>query len=146
MSSSLKRRLCGLRYQSLNRQWEIAECEHKVSEQAPARRCIVARRPIQETESQPILFTLHRYAYRSWITNLPLTPAGIWHCYDGRAGMEPRIGELWEHFALRKIPTRAFEANALDLEIIRLAYNLFTAFQRTCLPEDWQSFTLRTLR
>lgn len=146
MSTSLKRRLCGLRYQRLNEQWEIAECEHKLSEQAPARRCVVARRPIEETEPEPTLFTLERYAYRAWMTNLPLTPAGIWHFYDGRAGMEPRIGELREHFALRKIPTRAFEANALYLELIRLAYNLVTAFQRTCLPEDWQDLTLKTLR
>jgi len=146
MNTSLKRRLCSLRFERLNEQWEIAECEHKVAEKAPARRCVVARRRIEETEPQLTLFTLHRYAYRAWITNLPLTPPGIWHFYDGRAGMEPRIGELREHFALRKIPTRAFDANALYLEIIRLAYNLVTAFQRTCLPEDWQALTLRTLR
>jgi hypothetical protein len=146
MNIALKRRLCNLRFERLNEQWEIAECEHKVSEKAPARRCVVARRRIEETEPQLTLFTLERYAYRAWITNLPLTPAGIWHFYDGRAGMEPRIGELREHFALRKIPTRAFDANALYLEIIRLAYNLVTAFQRTCLPEDWQALTLRTLR
>ena len=146
MNTSLKRRLCSLHFQRLNEQWEIAECEHKVSEKAPARRCVVARRRIEETEPQLTLFTLERYVYRAWLTNLPLTPAGIWHFYDGRAGMEPRIGELREHFALRKIPTRAFDANALYLELIRLAYNLVTAFQRICLPEDWQDLTLRTLR
>jgi len=146
MNPALKRRLCGLRYQRLNEQWEIAECAHKVAEKAPARRCVVARRRIEETEPEPTLFTLDRYAYRAWMTNLSLTPAGIWHFYDGLAGMEPRIGELREHFALPKVPTRAFEANALYLEIIRLAYNLVTAFQRTCLPEDWQDLTLRTLR
>ena len=32
------------------------------------------------------------------------------------------------------------------LEVIRLAYNLVTAFQRTCLPEPWQSYTLQTLQ
>jgi len=146
MTTSLKRALGSLRYERLNLQWEIAECEHRVSERAPGRRCIVARRPIAETEPQPTLFTLARYAYRAWVTDLPLSPAGVWHFYDGRAGMEPRIGELREHFALRKIPTRAFDANALYLELIRLAYNLVTAFQRTCLPEDWQDLTLRTLR
>jgi hypothetical protein len=146
MNSSLKRVLGGLRYQRLNPRWEIAECEHRVSERTAPRRCIVARRPIEESDPQPTLFTLARYAYRAWITNLPLTPAGVWHFYDGRAAMEPRIGELREHFALRKIPTRAFEANALYLELIRLAYNLVTAFQRTCLPEDWQDLTLKTLR
>ena len=51
-----------------------------------------------------------------------------------------------ENFALRKIPTREFAANALYLEIIRLAYNLVTTFQRTCLPPDWQDLTLSTLR
>jgi DDE family transposase len=146
MSLGLKRVLGGLRYQRLNLRWEIAECEHRLSAREPARRCVVARRLLEETDPELTLFTLARYAYRAWVTNLPLTPAGVWHFYDGRAGMEPRIGELREHFALRKIPTRAFEANALYLEIIRLAYNLVTAFQRTCLPEDWQDLTLRTLR
>jgi hypothetical protein len=146
MTGSLKRVLGGLRYERLNPRWEIAQCEHRTSEKAPARRCVVARRPIEETDPEPTLFTLQRYLYRAWITNLDLTPAGVWHFYDGRAGMEPRIRELREDFALRKIPTRAFAANALYLEVVRLAYNLVTAFQRTCLPEQWQDLTLSRLR
>jgi hypothetical protein len=146
MTSSLKRKLGSLSYQSLNRRWEIAECEHRPTGWPQARRCIVARKLIEETDPEPTLFTVARYAYRTWITNLPLTPAGVWHFYDGRAGMEPRIRELREDFALRKIPTRAFAANALYLEVVRLAYNLVTAFQRTCLPEDWRDLTLSKLR
>jgi hypothetical protein len=84
--------------------------------------------------------------YRAWHTNLSLTPAGVWHFYDGRAGMERRIREIREDFGLPKIPTRAFAANALYLEVMRLAYNLVTAFQRTCLPEEWHSLTLSKLR
>jgi len=61
---------------------------------------------------------LERYLYRGWLTNLPLTPAGVWRFYDQRAAMEPRIAELREDFALRKIPTTNFAANALFLEII----------------------------
>jgi hypothetical protein len=60
--------------------------------------------------------------------------------------MEPRIRELREDFALRKIPTASFTANALFLEIVRLAYNLVTAFQRTCLDESGQALTLPKLR
>jgi hypothetical protein len=60
--------------------------------------------------------------------------------------MEPRIRELREDFALPKIPTASFAANALFLEIVRLAYNLVTAFQRTCLDQTWQSLTLQKLR
>jgi hypothetical protein len=93
-----------------------------------------------------LLHALGRYVYRAWVTNLSLTPAGIWYFYDGRAAMEPRIGELREDYALRKIPTRSFEANALYLEIIRLAYNLVTAFQRSCLDPSWQSLMLQKLR
>jgi hypothetical protein len=40
----------------------------------------------------------------------------------------------------------AFATNALYLEVVRLAYNLVTAFQRTCLPEEWQKLTLSKLR
>jgi hypothetical protein len=146
MTRPVKRVLGGLSYERLNRGWEIAEFEHRASDWSQTRRCIVARRLIEDTDPEPTLFTLERHAYRAWFTNLPLTPAGVWHFYDGRAGMEPRIHELREDFALRKIPTRAFAANALYLEVVRLAYNLVTAFQRTCLPQEWQSLTLTKLR
>jgi hypothetical protein len=107
---------------------------------------VVARRLIEENDPQLALFAMGRYLYRVWVTNLALTPAGVWHFYDHRAAIEPRIHELREDLALRKIPTASFEANALDLEVIRLAYNLVTAFQRTCLPKSWQHHTLQKLR
>lgn len=146
MLPSLKRELQALRYEPMNPRWEIAEFEHRPHDWAHARRCIVARRKVEESDPEPTLFTLKRYAYRAWHTNLPLSPAGVWHFYDGRAAMERRIREIREDFALPKIPTRSFAANALYLEVIRLAYNLVTAFQRMCLPEDWQSLTLNKLR
>jgi hypothetical protein len=146
MIPSLKRELRGLRYEAMNPRWEIAEFEHRPHNWSHARRCIVARRKIEETDPQPTLFTLERYAYRAWHTNLPLRSAGVWHFYDGRAELERRIREFREDFALRKIPTRAFAANALYLEVIRLAYNLVTAFQQTCLPGEWRNLTLSKLR
>jgi len=146
MSPSLKRALKGLRYEPMNPRWEVAEFEHRPHGWPHARRCIVARKRIEETDLEPTLFTLERYAYRAWHTDLPLTPAGVCHFYDGRAGMERRIREIRDDYALTKIPTRAFAANALYLEVIRLAYNLVTAFQRTCLPAKWQGFTLSKLR
>ena len=146
LTQAFKRLLPGLRYESVNRRWEMADFEHRPHSWPQARRFVVARRFIPQDEPQTTLFTLGRYVYRAWVTNMDLTPAGIWHFYDGRAGMEPRICELREDFALRKIPTASFAANALYLEIIRLAYNLVTAFQRNCLQESWQSLTLEKLR
>lgn len=146
LTQAFKRLLPSLPYESVNRQWEMADFEHRPHGWPQARRFVVARRFIPQEEPQTTLFILGRYVYRAWVTNMNLTPAGVWHFYDGRAGMEPRICELREDFALRKIPTASFAANSLYLEIIRLAYNLVTAFQRNCLPESWQSLTLEKLR
>ena len=146
LTQAFKRLLPGLRYESVNPQWEMAEFQYRPHGWPQARRFVVARRFIPDEEPQSTLFTLGRYVYRAWVTNMNLTPSGVWHYYDGRAGMEPRICELREDYALRKIPTGSFAANALYLEIIRLAYNLVTAFQRTCLEESWQSLTLGKLR
>jgi DDE family transposase len=146
LTQAFKRLLPGLRYEAVNPQWEMAEFEYRPHGWPQARRFVVARRFIPDDEPQSTLFTLGRYVYRAWVTNMELTPSGVWHYYDGRAGMEPRICELREDYALRKIPTASFAANALYLEIVRLAYNLVTAFQRNCLEESWQSLTLQKLR
>jgi hypothetical protein len=146
MVPALQRLLPGLHYTPVGRDWEMGEFEHHPHSWSRARRFVVARRFLAADEKQPTLFALGRYIYRAWVTNLSLTPLGTWHFYDARAALEPRIRELLEDYALRKIPTRSFEANALFLEIIRLAYNLVTAFQRLCLQEPWQRFTLSKLR
>jgi hypothetical protein len=137
--------LGGLHYERLNARWEIAEFEHRLTGWPSAGRCVAARRKMEETEPEPTLFALDRYLYRAWLTNLSLTPAGVWNFYQGRAGMEPPICQLREDYALRKIPTRAFAANALYLQIVRLACNLVRAFQPTCLPTEWRAFTLTKL-
>ncbi len=146
LTQAFKRLLPGLRYESVNKQWEMAEFDHRSHGWPHARQFVVARRFIPNEEAETTLFTMGRYMYRAWVTNMDLTASGVWHFYDGRAGMEPRICELREDYALRKIPTSSFAANALYLEIIRLAYNLVTAFQRNCLEESWQSLTLQKLR
>ena len=96
MIPSLKRELRSLPYERMNARWEIAEFEHHPHDWSQARRCIVARRRIEETDPQPTLFTLERYAYRAWHTNLGLTPEGVWHFYDGKCsnsiGLEVFLG------------------------------------------------------
>ena len=146
LTSGFRSLLPGLPYEPVNRVWEMADCEHRSHGWSKTRRFVVARRFLEPRETQSTLFSLGRYVYRAWVTNLALTPSGIWHFYDGRAALERRIRELREDFALRKVPTRAFAANALYLEVIRLAYNLVTAFQRMCVPDEWQSLTLSKLR
>ena len=146
LTAPLKRLLAGLHYESVNSRWELAEMEYRAYGWSNARRIVVARRFTETLDEQTTLFTTGRYLYRAWTTNLNLSPAPVWRFYEGRAAMEVRIRELREDFALRKIPTASFQANALYLEVIRLAYNLVTAFQRICLPDAWQTYTLQQLR
>jgi len=146
MNPGLKRLLPALPYQPASARWECAEGEFHAQGWSRARRIVAVRRLLEEHDPQPTLFAMGRYVYRAWATNLALTPPGVWHFYDGRAGVELRIHELREAFALRKIPTASFDANALHLELIRLAYNWVTAFQRTCLPTSLQNSTLQQLR
>ncbi|MBM3726306.1 MAG: IS1380 family transposase [Acidobacteria bacterium] len=146
LTSPLKNSFRGLDYQRANSRWELSETEYRAHGWSHARRIVVARRLIEADDQQSTLFAMGRYLFRAWTTNLDLTPEGVWRFYEGRAAMEPRMRELREDFALPKIPTGSFDANALYLEVIRLAYNLVTAFQRTCLPESWQCHTLQKLR
>jgi hypothetical protein len=61
MTHAFKRLLPGLRYESVNRQWEMADFEHRPHGWPQARRFVVARRFIPEEEPQTTLFTLGRY-------------------------------------------------------------------------------------
>ena len=96
LTPAFKRWLPGLRYESVNRQWEMADCEYRPHGWPRARRFVVARRFIADEETPSRLFTLGCYLYRAWVTNMDLTPSGVWHYYDGGAGREPRICELRE--------------------------------------------------
>jgi len=58
MVPSLKRALKGLRYEPMNSRCEIAEFEHRLHGWPHARRCIVARNRIEESDPEPTLFTL----------------------------------------------------------------------------------------
>jgi len=104
MMPGLKRQLPDLRYQPASARWECAEGEFHAQGWSRARRIVVVRRLIEEHDPQPTLFAKGRYVYRAWATNRDLTPPGVLHFYDGRAGVELRIHELREAFALRKIP------------------------------------------
>jgi hypothetical protein len=100
LTTALKPMLGGLHYERLNARWEIAEFEHRLTGWPSAGRCVAAGRKMEETEPEPALFALDRYLYRAWLTNLSLTPAGVWNFYQGRAGMEPPICQLREYYAL----------------------------------------------
>ena len=110
---------------------------------------MAVRRPVsmELQEIQLRLFTFKRYTYhRALATNLELTPPAVWRFYCDRGFQELLIREFKDSYAMSKIPTRGFWANAAYLEAILWAYDLVRAFQMLCLPADEQHWNISTLR
>ena len=106
---SLKRELRDLRYEPMNPRWEIADFEHSTSRLDSARVVMSRGEKSKRRATRPYL--AGDYAYRSWHTTLPLTPAGVGTLTSGPWSV--RIWDIREDFALPKIPTRTFAANGL---------------------------------
>src|SRR5438445_10427304 len=70
LTAPLKPMLTGLRYERANSRWECAEGEYRSQGWPKARRIVVARRLIEETDAQATLFAMGRYIYRAWVTNM----------------------------------------------------------------------------
>lgn len=148
MTSPVKARLGGLRYQRITRVFATAEFRYQPHGWDAPERFVVLRRRLseEETGNQTTLFTLDRYAYSVIVTDLELEPYSVFQFYQDRSAMERIVRTLKEDYPFGKAPTNSFEANALYAELSLLAYNLITWFKRLCLPEDWQSFTLPAIR
>jgi len=107
------------------------------------------RRPVsvEPKEVQLRLFTLKKYTYhRALVTNLGLTPPAVWRFYCDRGFQELLIREFKDAYAMSKIPSRSFRANAAYLEAVLWAYDLVLAFQMLCLPSQVQDWNISTLR
>ena len=75
-----------------------------------------------------------------------MQPLNLWRFYNDRAGIELVIRQLKRDYALGHIPGHHFFANETYFHLLLLAYNLVNWFKRLCLPQEFQSATLQTLR
>lgn len=146
LTRPLRERLRALRFEPLDDRWALADFQYQPAAWPQKRRFIAVRRRLRPEEPQPTLFTLGRYCYHAYVTNLPVSAVRVWRFYNDRARVELSIRELKQDYALGEIPTRRFNANALYFEVLRLAYNLVVGFQTSCLPPRWAASTLSTIR
>lgn len=147
LTQPIKRRLGQLEYAPVSRGVEAAEFRYQPTRWPRAYRFVVIRRPFpDEPTEQLTLFQLGQYAYQVLVTNLPLRPLNVWRFYNARAGIERIIRALKGDYPLGKIPSHHFAANEAYFHLLLLAYNLVNWFKRLCLPPDYQSATLETLR
>lgn len=147
LTGPLKLRVPGLRYQKVNATESTAEFRYQPHGWKQPCRFVTLREKLTEHRQEQLsLFTMDRYAYHVIVTNLPLTPWGVFSFYQPRAGLERIIRILKDDYPFAKAPTHSFAANTLYAELSLLAYNIIIWFKRLCLPEDWQSYTIGTLR
>lgn len=147
MTSPLRNKIGGLKYKQADDIYSFSELYYQpFNWEKPYRFCVVRKKFPKEESIQTSLLTIERFAYSAIVTNMEMNPRNIWKFYNGRAQCERNIRSLKEDYYLANIPTKHFASNELFLEIILLAYDLIKWFQRLCLPNNWQSKTLQSLR
>lgn len=151
MSVPIKSEIQGLRYHIFNHQEKLAAAEFQYQPhgwEEPHR--FVAIRytlpPEPETPQRTLPILGDRYQYHVFVTNLDLEPENVWYFYNGRASVELVVKELEEDFFLTKIPTRKFLPNQAHFQLLLMDYDLFRWFQILCLPEEFQTKTLKWTR
>lgn len=143
----LKRKLPSLSYTKHTSGAESAEFYYQPHGWKTKYRFIAIRRPLpKEQTPQLSLFTTGRYSYQAFVTNMELTPLNCWKFYNKRAAVELIIKELKYDYTLAKIPTKHFQANEAYFHILLFSYNLLNWFKRLCLPKDFHTLTLSSLR
>lgn len=147
-TAPLKSIVGGLHYRRVSPIFSVAEFSYRPNKWKQNERFLVLRRilPDQESKAQTTLFTLDRYAYSILVTNFEFEPYHVFQFYQDRSAMERIVRILKDDYPFATAPTHSFEANAFYAELSLLAYNLITWFKRLCLPYDWQSYTLSTIR
>jgi hypothetical protein len=108
---------------------EVSELRFARQRWSRARRVIVTRRRDPENR-QGHLWDAAGYNYAAYVTDLPGPAADLVACYDKRADMEKAIHELKEDFGIDRISSTSFGANAADLELKVLAFNLLVLSAR----------------
>jgi hypothetical protein len=114
-----------------NRGWyrhgghEYNECDYPPQGWAQPCRFVVMRiREEERGERQLKLLESEAYVYRVFVTNAKGRPHRVIEAYDGRAAVEPLIGEAQREGVLA-IPSKKFAAHHAFFQIVMLAYNLW---------------------
>jgi len=147
---NIKVRAQGCRFQALGNGWEVAEFREKVHHKMERpHRFIVVRRPIPQDPqdaAQLTQFKDRRYAYHVLVTNLALSPWRVYRFYSLRATIEKNIREFVYDCPLGKIPTDTWTANVAFFQLVLFAADIVHWFKRLCLPPQYLTATLDTIR
>lgn len=138
------------RFKRLGHGWETGEFRMPIRQSSgQIHRFVVIRRPIPKdpAEAQQLtLFQDRNYAYHIFVTNLKTTPWRVYLFYNPRAIIEKNNRELLYDYPLAKIPSTLWTANVAFFQLILFAANIVHWFKRLCLPREYWTATLDTIR
>ncbi len=115
---------------------EVASGQYQAGGWTRARRMVVVRersavRPEGQLLDLPVITDEQFIA-----TPLDWDEEDIWHCYNQRCTLETSIRTLKEDWSFDAFSTHGFAANAADLFLKGMAYNLTLAMQQMLNPKD----------
>jgi hypothetical protein len=149
MTSTLRRTVLARRFQKEGHGLEFADFDYQCQGWKEPRRFVAVRRLLptdKEEEAQLSLFKDRRYAYQAMVTNLRLEPFRLWRFYVQRATIEQNIRELLYDYPLGKIPTDDWVANVAFFQLLLLTFDVMHWFKRLCLPPEYLTTTLESVR
>ncbi len=148
--ATIKTRAQGCRFRKLSNGWEAGESFENIHQKwNKPHRFIVVRRPIPEDPQeakQLTLFKDKRYIYHVFVTNLKISPWRVYLFYNPRATIEKNNREFLYDYPLGKIPTDTWTANVAFFQILLFSANIVHWFKRLCLPKEYWTATLDTIR
>jgi hypothetical protein len=146
----LKKRARGCKFQRLQNGWQAGEFWEKVYHKwSKLHRFVVLRHPTPQDPAeveQLTLFKDKKYVYHLFVTNLEISPWRVYLFYNPRATIEKNIRELLYDYPLGKIPTDTWTANVAFFQILLLPPISFIGSKRLCLPPQYLTTTLDTVR
>jgi len=110
---------------------------------------VVLRHPTPQDPAeaeQLTLFKDKKYVYHLFVTNLEISPWRVYLFYNPRATMEKNIRDLLYDYPSGKIPTDTWTANVAFFQILLFAADIVHWFKRLCLPSQYLTTTLDTVR
>jgi hypothetical protein len=147
--NGLALQLVGLDYRPVDREYAVAEFQHRGATWKRARRMIVIRRRLNPKEpkrgKQLKLLEAEGYSYQVIVTNLDSTPEEVWRFYNKRCNVENLIKEGRLGFSMDEVCSHHYAANALHNWLALLAGNLLGWFGERVLQWE-QRHSIAALR
>ena len=138
------------KFQRLANGWEAGEFYANVHQKWDSpHRFVVVRHPIPQDPveaKQLTLFKDPKYVYHVFITNLPMSPWRVYLFYNPRATIEKNNREFLYDYPLGEILTNTWTANVTFFQLLLFAANIVHWFKRICLPKEYLTTTLDTIR